>query len=163
MAAAGMPFTWRWNDGAISTVLNGVWDMAFFDEIGGKACVERVHTILYDKLLSHPWLKGFFVGMKRWHLEEQQTDYMVTLFGGPSIYCGRLPRRAHQHLFITEEVFMIRHNLLAESLTEAKIPDEHKKRWLSYDMETKVPIIKNTVDECEPLYRTGNVLAVPKP
>lgn len=66
----------------------------FLDEIGGKACVERVHTILYDKLLSHPWLKDFFVGMKRWHLEVQQTDFMIDMFGNdPKCYQGRLPMR----------------------------------------------------------------------
>ena len=76
--------------------------MAFLDEIGGNACIERVHTLLYDKLLFHPWLKDFFVGMERSHLEEQQTDFMATLFGGSPSYFGRPPMRAHQHLFIIE-------------------------------------------------------------
>ena len=33
----------------------------FFEEIGGYACLERVHNLLYEKLYGHPWLKGFFV------------------------------------------------------------------------------------------------------
>lgn len=136
----------------------------FLDEVGGKACLERVHKILYDKLLSHPWLKDFFVGMERWHLEVQQTDFMFDLFGGqPACYQGRLPMYAHQHLFITEEVFMIRHNLLAEALTEAKIPENYKKRWLEFDMGMKAAIIKDSVDECEGRYRTEKVIVVPKP
>ncbi len=135
----------------------------FLDEIGGKDCVARVHTLLYDKLLSDPWLKGFFVGKERWHLEEQQTDFMADLFGGPVCYQGRLPMYGHQHLVITEEVFMIRHKMLAESLTEAKVSDEHKERWLRYDMGMNGAIVKDTVDDCEGRYKTEKVLVVPKP
>jgi hemoglobin len=135
----------------------------FLDEVGGKTVVEKVHTILYDKLLTHPWLKGFFEGFERWHLEEQQTDFMTTLFGGPAIYAGRAPMRGHQHLFITEEVFMIRHEMLAQSLVEANVSEEHQERWLKFDMGMKAAIVKKTVDECEPLYRNGEIRVVPKP
>ena len=135
----------------------------FLDEVGGRACLERVHSILYDKLLSHPWLKGFFVGLERWHLEIQQTDFMADLFGGKACYSGRLPMNAHQHLFITEEVFMIRHALLADALTEAKVSEDHKKQWLEFDMGMKAAIVKDSVDDCEGRYRTEKVLVVPKP
>ncbi len=137
--------------------------MAFLDEVGGKACVARVHTILYDKLLTHPWLKDFFVGMERWHLEDQQTDFMADLFGGPPRYCGRAPMRAHQHLFITEEVFMIRHALLADSLSDANVRDDHKERWLEYDLGMKADIVKKAVEDCEGRYKMEKVLVVPKP
>lgn len=138
--------------------------MDFLDKIGGKACVERVHKILYEKLLSHPWLKSFFVGLERWHLEEQQTDFMIDLFGNtPRCYQGRFPMNAHQHLFITEEVFMVRHGLLAEAITEAGVSDDHKARWLEYDMGMKDAVVKKTVDECEGRYRSEKVIVVPKP
>lgn len=136
----------------------------FLDEIGGRACVEQVHKLLYDKLLSHPWLKDFFVGMKRWHLEVQQTDFMIDMFGSrPKCYQGRFPMKAHQHLFITEEVFMIRHDLLAKSITEANVSDEHKERWLKIDLGLKAAIVKDTIDECEGRYRMEKVITVPKP
>ena len=135
----------------------------FFDQIGGRPCIERVHTILYDKLLTHPWLKGFFVGKECWHLEVQQTEFMIGLFGGTKVYGGRAPMRAHQHLFITEEVFMLRHDMLAKSLIEAKVPTEHHERWLQIDMSMKSAIIKKTVDECEGRYRTEEIIVVPKP
>ena len=137
--------------------------MSFLDEIGGKPCVERVHSILYNKLLSDPWLKQFFVGLERWFLEEQQTDFMTTLFGGPKSYFGKFPMEAHKHLFITDEIFMRRHKFLEESLTEANIPEEHKKRWLEYDIKMKPAIVKKTVDECEKRYASEDVLVVPKP
>ena len=136
----------------------------FLNEIGGKACVERVHKILYGKLLAHPWLKDFFVGLERWHLEEQQTDFMIDLFGNtPKSYFGRLPMNAHQHIFITEEVFLIRHQLLAEALLEANVSGVNKERWLEYDMGMKRAIVKKTVDECEGRYRNEQIIVVPKP
>ena len=135
----------------------------FLDDIGGKDCIARVHKILYDKLLSDPWLKDFFVGMERWHLEDQQTDFMHDLFGGPACYQGRFPMNAHQHLFITEEVFMVRHKLLAESLSEARVPEEHKQRWLKFDMSMKAALVKKTVEDCEGRYKTEKVIVVPKP
>jgi hemoglobin len=136
----------------------------YFDQIGGQPCIEKVHSILYDKLLSHRWLKGFFVGMERWHLEEQQTHFMSDLFGGmPKIYQGRPPMRGHQHLFITEEVFMIRHALLAESLTEAKVPADLHEQWLKYDLGMKAAIVKETVEDCEGRFKSEEVLVVPKP
>lgn len=137
---------------------------AFLDKIGGRPCIERVHKILYDKLLSHRWLKDFFVGMERWHLEEQQTEFMSDLFGGrPKIYQGRLPMRAHQHLFITEEVFMIRHKLLEDSLNQAKVPKDIIEQWLIYDMGMKAAIVKDTVEDCEGRFASEEVLVVPKP
>ena len=47
-----------------------------FHELGGIPCLEKVHVIFYDKLLSHPWLKDFFEGVPRPHLESQQSDSM---------------------------------------------------------------------------------------
>jgi len=135
----------------------------FLDEVGGRACLERVHKILYEKLLSHPWLKGFFVGQERWHLEIQQTDFMADLFGGPPCYAGRMPMYGHQHIFITDEVFMIRHKLLAEALSEANVTDDHKARWLKFDIGMKAAIIKESIDDCEGRYRNEKVLVVPKP
>ena len=138
--------------------------MTFLDEVGGKECVARVHKLLYSKLLAHPWLKGFFVGLERWHLEDQQTDFMIDLFGlTPQCYQGRFPMNAHQHIFITEEVFMIRHELLGLSISEAGVSDEHKARWLEFDMGMKAAIVKESIDDCEGRYRTEKIIVVPKP
>ena len=95
-----------------------------FDDLGGMPGIAKVHTILYDKLLSHPWLKGFFKGVPRPHLEGQQNEFMAGLFGGPKIYGGRPPATAHVHMFITEEVFFPRHILLEEALDEARVRED---------------------------------------
>lgn len=134
-----------------------------FDELGGMPCLERVHKIFYGKLLNHPWLKHFFDGVPRWHLESQQSDFMAGVFGGPKIYAGRTPKSAHVHLFITEEVFLIRHGLLEESLTEANIRPDLKARWLTYDMRMKKVLVKDSPSECEGRYNNEAVVVIEKP
>jgi len=138
--------------------------VTFLDEVGGVPCLERVHKILYDKLISDPWLKQFFEGFKRWHLEVQQTEFMADLFGRkPALYQGRMPMYGHQHMFIDEEIFMIRHTLLGEAISEARVSDGLKERWLDYDMGMKKALVKSSVDECEGRFKTEEVIVIPKP
>lgn len=134
-----------------------------FDELGGMPCLERVHRVFYGKLLRHPWLKGFFTGNRRDDLETQQTDFMARLFGGPKIYSGRLPKSAHTHMFITEEIFLVRHGILKESLTESGIRPDLMERWLGYDMGMKRALVKNTQSECFGRWKSEPIIAVAKP
>ena len=134
-----------------------------FHELGGMPAVQKVHRIFYDKLLSHPWLKEFFKGVPRPHLESQQSEFMSGLFGGPQIYGGRPPLTAHVHMFITEEIFLIRHELLAQSLTEAKVRPDLRERWLKHDMGMKRALVKNSVAECEGRYKSEPIIVVEKP
>ncbi|MBT3533850.1 MAG: group 1 truncated hemoglobin [Rhodospirillaceae bacterium] len=134
-----------------------------FDELGGMQGIERVHRIFYDKLLMHPWLKGFFDGVPRPHLESQQTEFMAGLFGGPKVYGGRPPATAHVHMFITEEVFFTRHILLEEALDEARVREDLKERWLDADMGMKRALVKDDISECEGRYKNEPIIAIEKP
>lgn len=134
-----------------------------YDELGGKPCLERVHKIFYDKLLVDPWLKGFFADNEQWHLEVQQTDFMMRLFGGPIVYCGRMPKYAHLHMFITEEVFMARHEILKDSLIQAGVAEDLRERWLAYDLGLKLALVKKTMSECKQRYKDEPIVFVEKP
>ncbi|MCK5041118.1 MAG: group 1 truncated hemoglobin [Sphingomonadales bacterium] len=134
-----------------------------FDELGGRPCLERVHRIFYDKLLAHPWLKGFFINNTQWHLEVQQTEFMQRLFGGPNIYKGRMPKYAHQHMFITEEIYMLRHKILEQSLVEAGVEEELRERWLRYDIGLKLALVKSDQSECIGRYNDEPVVVIEKP
>ena len=134
-----------------------------FDDLGGMDAIARVHRIFYDKLLSHPWLKDFFKGVPRPHLESQQTEFMAGLFGGPKIYGGRPPASAHVHMFITEEVFFTRHILLEEALDEARVRPELKDRWLEHDMGMQKALVKKDISECEGRYKMEPFIVVEKP
>ena len=135
----------------------------YFNKLGGRACFERVHIFFCGKLLSHSWLKGFFAGKDRDHLEIQQTDFMSGLLGGARIFGGRTPRDAHCHLFVTKEIFQIRHQLLGESLAEAGVPVALRERWLKLDAGFEAALVKQSPDECKGRYRTEPVIVVPKP
>lgn len=134
-----------------------------FDELGGMPCLEKVHVLFYEKLLKHPWLKGFFTGMRRENLESQQSEFMKRLFGGSRTYSGRMPKAAHIHMFITEEVFMVRHEILDETLTEIGVRSDLKKRWLDYDMGMKKALVKNDISECAGRFKTEPIIVVEKP
>ncbi|MBT5073999.1 MAG: group 1 truncated hemoglobin [Kordiimonadaceae bacterium] len=134
-----------------------------FDELGGRPCLDKVHKIFYDKLLVHPWLKDFFKDNDQWHLEIQQTEFMMRLFGGPIIYAGRMPKYAHAHMFITEEIYMDRHQILEQSLIEAFVRPDLRERWLAYDLGLKLALTKKSTDECSQRYVDEPILEVVKP
>jgi truncated hemoglobin YjbI len=135
----------------------------FFEQVGGRSCIERVHSILYTKLFKHPWLKGFFTHTKREVVESQQTDFWTGLMGGPAVYGGRSPRDAHVHMFMPAEVFAIRHKLLGDSLIEAGVAPDLRKKWMALDAGFERAIVNKSPDECHGRYRTEEVIIVPKP
>lgn len=135
----------------------------FFEEIGGYACLTRVHELLYDKLYAHPWLKGFFVKSKLAVVKRQQTDFWAGLMGGPNRYGGRSPRDAHVHMFLSAEVFAIRHALLGDAISEAGVPDHLREKWLALDSSFEDAIVNKSPDECHGRYRTEEVIIVPRP
>ena len=136
---------------------------SFFEDIGGYACLQRVHDLLYDKLYNHSWLKGFFVRSNLDVVKSQQTDFWAGLMGGPSRYGGRSPRDAHVHMFLPAEVFAIRHRLLSEAITEAGVPDHQREKWLALDHGFEKAVVNQSSDECHGRYRTEEIIIVPRP
>lgn len=135
----------------------------FFEQVGGHARLRLVHKLLYTKLFTHPWLKGFFAHTKREVIESQQTDFWASLMGGPRVYGGRSPRDAHIHMFMPAEIFAIRHELLGEALTEAGVAPHLREKWLTLDSGFEAAIVNKSADECRGRYRSETVIIVPKP
>lgn len=138
-------------------------ELPLYERLGGKATLQRVHRIFYDKLYAHAWLRGFFAGVDQKVIESQQTDFMAQAMGGPDVYCGKFPVPAHRHMFITEEAFDLRHALLEESLREANVPEALRASWLKIDGAFKGRLVKSRVEECEGRFKTEPILIVPKP
>ena len=92
-------------------------DKTLFDRLGGKHTFVKVHKIFYDKVYADPWLSKYFTEKPQHVLEEQQTDFMIQLMGGPKIYAGKTPKSAHQHMMISEQLFELRSAMLSESIT----------------------------------------------
>ena len=132
-----------------------------YDRLGGRGCLERVHKRLYDRIFAHPTLSAFFAGKEQLFQEKQQTDFMADRLGGPRLYRGRLPNGAHQHLFITDEHFELRHAILAESLDQCGVDAELRDRWLAIDRKFKDHLVKKTIGDCEKRFTTDHIIAAP--
>lgn len=137
-------------------------DKTLYDQLGGKETFIKVHKIFYDKAFADPWLSKFFTDKPQNVLENQQTDFMVQLMGGPKVYGGKSPKSAHQHMMITDELFTLRAQLLSDAIKEAGINDKLREAWLEADAALKKSLLKSSVDECIKAYPTQPILNFPK-
>ncbi len=124
---------------------------SLFDEAGGLGALKKVHRIFYDKVYAHPWLKHFFAGHHQEAIENRQTAYMAEKMGGAVEYLGKSPKMAHRHMYITRELFDIRHDLLRQSLEEAGLRGNVAERWLKIDSAFRGQIVKDSI---EAFYKT---------
>lgn len=134
-----------------------------FDRIGGRATLEKVHKIFYDKIYADPWIGKFFAGIDQKHIENQQSDFIAMLFGGPKAYNGRMPIDAHEHIMIGEEIFAVRTELLRQSLTEAGVGTAETEDWLRIDRAFKNVLIKKSSADCKKRFFTDEILDFPNP
>lgn len=135
-----------------------------FEAIGGLPTLQRAHKIFYDKVYAHPWLGRFFEGHSQAAIEFRQTTFMAEKMGGPIEYWGKEMKYAHEAMYITRELFDLRHALLAESLREAGVPEDLCQRWLRIDGAFMKHIVKDSI---ESFYSTTwpyrKRIIVPKP
>ncbi len=134
-----------------------------FNLIGGRTTLDKVHKIFYDKIYAHPWIGLYFAEIDQKIIEEQQSDFMSQVMGGPAIYCGKLPIAAHKNMFISEELFEIRRNLLIESMREAGVRLDYQTQWLKIDSAFKKGIVKNQLSDCEKRFNTDEIIDHPNP
>lgn len=139
------------------------YEGTLYAALGGHSTLSRVHRRFYDALYAHPWLQHFFADIDQDHIEKQQTDFMAQSMGGPAQFCGQLPAYAHQHMYITEELFELRHQLLDEAIRACGVGDDLRERWLKIDAAFKRRLVKSSVDQCVPRYKYEPVLVVDKP
>ena len=120
---------------------------SLFDQVGGLKTLERVHKIFYDKVYAHPWLKLFFEGHDQEAIESRQTSFMAEKMGGSVDYWGKQPKMAHRQMYITQELYDLRHEILRESIEEAGIAADLAERWLKIDYAFKRQIVKDSIEE----------------
>ncbi|MDH5300020.1 MAG: group 1 truncated hemoglobin [Gammaproteobacteria bacterium] len=138
-------------------------DKTLFDRLGGKATLQKVHKRFYDKLYAHPWLGKYFTDKPQQVLENQQTDFMGQLMGGPKAYGGKAPKFAHQHMVISEELFATRSQLLSDAIEECGIGEDLRFEWLEMDAGFRRALVKKSEAECTPSYPGQPILNFPKP
>ena len=133
-------------------------DKTLYDRLGGKPTFVKVHKIFYDKAYADPWLSKFFTDKPQEVLENQQTDFMVQLMGGPKAYGGKSPKSAHQHMVITDELFELRSQMLSDSIKEFGLNDALREEWLDADRTFKRALMKTSEAECTQSYPNQPIL-----
>ena len=84
--------------------------------------------------------------------------------GGPTAYYGKQPQMAHRHMYITKELYDIRHQLLKESLGEAGIPKDLTERWLKIDYAFIRRIVKPSIESFyQTTFKNEKRIIIPKP
>ncbi|MGO8755305.1 MAG: group I truncated hemoglobin [Gallionellaceae bacterium] len=115
-----------------------------YDAVGGLPTLQKAHRIFYDRIYAHDWLKLFFAGHDQKVIENRQTEFMGEKMGGPIAYMGKEIGMVHEAMYITRELFDIRHELLSQSLKQAGVADELRRRWLRMDSAFMQKIIKES-------------------
>jgi len=117
-----------------------------YSAIGGLPVLRKVHKIFYDKIYAHDWLQQFFTGHDQKAIEDRQTSFMAEKMGGPEPYPGKEIKMVHEAMYITQELFDLRHALLEESLLEAGVEESLRERWLKIDSAFMQQIIKHSIE-----------------
>ena len=118
---------------------------SLYEAVGGLPTLQKVHKIFYDKIYAHPWLKQFFAGHDQQAIEGRQTSFMGEKMGGPR-YLGKAIKQVHENMYITAELYQLRHELLTQSLDEAGVPQALAERWLKIDQAFMRQITKPSVE-----------------
>ena len=96
-------------------------------------------------------------------LEDQQTDFMMSIMGGPNRFAGKTPKWAHSHMVITDELFSVRSQLLSDSIKEVGISDSLREEWLAVDNTFRKALVKSSEEDCVKAYPTQPILNFTKP
>lgn len=133
------------------------------DQMGGRASLEKINKIFYDKVYAHPWLKLYFEDIPQQHIENQQTNFMQKALGGDNIYAGKAPPPAHTHMFITDELFEVRRKVLQQAFIEANASPKLIQKWLALDDAFQKSLVKMSIEECKGRYNSDPILNFPNP
>jgi truncated hemoglobin YjbI len=136
---------------------------AEFEQMGGRDSLVTINKIFYNNVYKHPWLKLYFENIPQQHIEDQQVDFMQKVLGGENLYCGKAPPASHVHIFINDDIFEVRKQLLEEAFIEAKTNPILVEKWLTLDNSFKRVLYKETPAHCKGRFKTDPILAFPNP
>lgn len=134
-----------------------------FNRIGGRASLIAINKVFYDKVYQHPWLKLYFMEIPQQHIEDQQVDFMQKVLGGENRYVGKAPPISHKHMFIPDELFDIRKQLLIDAFNETNTHPEMVDKWLSLDESFRRVLVNKSPVECKPRFTNDPILNFDKP
>lgn len=101
--------------------------MSLYEELGGKAAVDKAVDIFYRKVLSDGRISAFFDGVDMEQQAAKQAAFLTMALGGPNSYTGRDMRAAHAKLVergLNDSHFDAVVENLGATLTELGVPGE---------------------------------------
>jgi hemoglobin len=66
-------------------------------------------------------------------------------------------------MYITEELFDLRPEILKESILACGVPEDMAERRVRIDSAFRHSLVKKSVDQCEKRFFTDEILNFPKP
>lgn len=117
----------------------------------------------YKLVYKDEWLSKVFEGIDQKFITNQQTDFMLGLFGGPKRYSGRNAKDAHPHIFITEQMWIHRESLLKNAFRFINMPSDLQLQWLKIDEAFKKSIVMKDPSECQKRTPTDDLIIVYPP
>ncbi len=76
-----------------------------YDRIGGRQAIEKIVTILYDRVLHDESLAPFFANVPIDHLRRMNAEFIASALDGPLQYSGAELVAAHRGRGITRAHF----------------------------------------------------------
>jgi truncated hemoglobin YjbI len=124
--------------------------------------VKKITEEFYELVYQDDWLKHVFT-IDQKVITSQQIDFMVGALGGEKRYGGKSPGDAHPHIFVNEEMWQRREELLLLAMTKVGSPPELNAKWLKIDLAFKRHIVMTNPSECKKRFFSDELIIVPKP
>lgn len=125
--------------------------------------IHRITARFYEIVYQDHWFHDVFKVVPQEFITAQQTDFMVGLFGGPKRFSGRHAKDAHPHIFINEEMWQHREDLLKRAMNEVAAPQDICEKWIKIDEAFKKFIVMKDPSECQRRFASDDLIIVPKP
>ncbi len=92
-----------------------------FERAGGFACVRKIVSAFYDRVLDEPIVGRHFGDLDMARLVDHQAKFIAQVMGGPAAYTDEQLQRAHARLGITQAEFATMADLLRETLEDFEL------------------------------------------
>lgn len=123
-----------------------------------RELVETINRMFYVQVYDHPKLKNFFKNTSIEIITQQQTDFMISLMGGNDRYVGKVPKSAHMHMFITQELFDLRNSIFKKMCLFNGVSEELAEQMTSLAKKCEESIVKKDIRECVKRYPSDEIL-----
>ena len=109
----------------------------------GKDRIVEVITEFYKRAFDDPIIGHFFFNKDCEDITRKQINFACAMLGGPEKYTGKPLTKAHEDYKIRRPHFGRRQVLMAEVLTDFKIPEQLAQEWLAREDKLRDLIINS--------------------